>query len=65
MYLDSQSELLKKENKELKERVREQERYKMRWCLKLKGLKEKNDENIRTDIIHLSLRLLPTWKCAS
>ena len=57
--LDSHSELLIKENKELVERIREQERYKMRWCLKLKGLKEKNDENIRTDIIHLFANIAP------
>ncbi|KAJ7997822.1 hypothetical protein DPEC_G00216120 [Dallia pectoralis] len=57
--LESQSELLEKENRELKERVREQERYKMRWCLKLKGIKEKNEENIRTDIIHLFAKIAP------
>ena len=31
----------------------------MRWCLKLKGLKEKNDENIRTDIIYLFAKIAP------
>ncbi|KAJ7983897.1 hypothetical protein DPEC_G00370010 [Dallia pectoralis] len=31
----------------------------MRWCLKLKGIKEKNEENIRTDIIHLFAKIAP------
>lgn len=44
--LEKQHQLLKRENDELKERIKEQERYKMRWCLKLKGLEEKSDENV-------------------
>lgn len=51
--LEKQLKLLKSENDELKERIKEQERYKMRWCLKLKGLEEKCDENIRADTILL------------
>ncbi len=46
-------------NKELKERIREQERYKMRWCLKIKGLTEKKDENIRSDVIQLLNKIAP------
>ncbi len=57
--LEKHNEYLNKENKDLKERMREQEQYKMRWCLKLKGLQEKNEENIRADIIQLCTKLVP------
>lgn len=36
--LEKFNKRLCKENEELKERIRDQERYKIRWCLKLKGL---------------------------
>lgn len=39
--LEDQNAYLKKEVFELNERVREQERYKMRWCLRIKGMEEK------------------------
>ena len=57
--LEKQHQLLKSENAELKERIREQERYKMRWCLKFKGLAEKSDENIRADTIQLFRKIAP------
>lgn len=47
--LERCNDRLSKENVELKERIREQERYKMRWCLKLRGLSERKDENVRAD----------------
>lgn len=57
--LEKCNEVLCKENQELKERIRDQERYKMRWCLKLKGLSEKRDENVRTDVIQLFKEIAP------
>lgn len=57
--LEKCNERLSTENKELKERIREQERYKMRWCLKIKGLTEKKDENIRSDVIQLFNKIAP------
>ncbi len=53
------NEHLCKENKEIKETIRVQERYKMRWCLKIKGLTEKKDENIRSDVIKLFNKIAP------
>ncbi|KAM9342361.1 uncharacterized protein KZ484_015062 [Pholidichthys leucotaenia] len=41
--LEEQNAKLKKEVTKLKERVHEQERYKMRWCLCIRGLEEKDD----------------------
>ncbi|KAL1276957.1 hypothetical protein QQF64_023630 [Cirrhinus molitorella] len=38
---------LKKDNEDLKERVLELERYKRRWNLRIRGLKEKEGEDIR------------------
>ncbi|XP_024155441.1 uncharacterized protein LOC112163327 [Oryzias melastigma] len=57
--LEMQFHLLKKENVELKERLKEKDRYKMRWCLKFKGLPEKKDENIRQETIQLFKRIIP------
>ncbi len=57
--LEKHSQLLSKENKELKERTHEHKRYKLWWHLKLKGLAEKSDENIRADIIQLFSRIAP------
>lgn len=49
------------ENKELKERVTELERYKRRWNLKIHGIKEKDDERIREEVIHILSQLAPQW----
>jgi len=57
--LEKFNERLSKENDELKERIREQERYKMRWCLKLRGLSERRDENVRADVIQLFSEIAP------
>lgn len=54
---------LVKENAELKERVVEQERYKRRWNLKIHGLKEKNDENTRKEVLAILSKITP--HCAS
>lgn len=60
--LEKHNECMSKENAELKERIREQERYKMRWCLKVKGSAEKSDENIRADIIQLFNKIAPNME---
>nr|XP_055041362.1 uncharacterized protein LOC129428976 [Misgurnus anguillicaudatus] len=51
-----------KENKELKERVNELERYRRRWNLKIHGLKEKDDENIRVVVMRILSKLAPQWE---
>lgn len=57
--LEKQNDILCKENSELRERVREQERYRMRWCLRLKGLEEKKDENITAQVIQILAKIVP------
>lgn len=52
---------LAKENEELKDRVLELERYKRRWNLKLQGLKEKYDENTRSEVIDILAKIAPQW----
>lgn len=56
---EKQNELLTKENKELRERIKEQERYKMRWCLKVQGMVEKNGENIRKEVLQFFNKIIP------
>lgn len=53
---------LKKDNDEIKEHVRNQERYKRRWCLRIKGKKEKINENIRAEVVELLGRIAPDLK---
>ncbi|GAA6073639.1 uncharacterized protein LOC107686071 [Tachysurus ichikawai] len=53
--LETQNEHLRKDNCDLKERVREQERYRMRWCLRIIGIEEKKDE----DHIQLLSKIAP------
>lgn len=57
--LANANEQLLKENEDLKRRVREQERYRMRWCLKLKGVKEDKDENIRVKVLQTLQKIAP------
>lgn len=52
---------LVKENKDLKERVTEMERYKRRWNLKIQGLKEKDNEKIRKEVISILSTIAPRW----
>ncbi|KAK7925987.1 hypothetical protein WMY93_008297 [Mugilogobius chulae] len=60
--LETANEQLLKENDDLKNRVREQERYRMRWCLKLKGVKENKDENIRANVLQTLQKIAPDLK---
>ena len=50
---------LMKENTELKDKVNEQKRYSMRSCLKVKGLKEQRDENLRAKVISILQKIVP------
>lgn len=52
---------LSQEFLELKERVLEQERYRRRWNLKMHGLKEKNDENTRNEVISILAKIAPQY----
>lgn len=57
--LERRNEQLTKDNYDLKERVREQERYKMRWCLRIKGLEEKKDEDVRSLVVGIPGKIAP------
>lgn len=57
--LKKQNDQLCKDNDDLKNRVREQERYRMRWCLQIKGLEEKRDENIREQVTEILRKIAP------
>lgn len=39
----------------------EDERYKRRWCLRIKGFKEKSSERIREDVIQLLCKITPEF----
>ncbi|KAG9278211.1 hypothetical protein AMEX_G6035 [Astyanax mexicanus] len=57
--MEKQSEKLRKENADLKQRLREQERYRMRWCLRIQGLKEEKGEDIRAVVIQTLKHIVP------
>lgn len=57
--LQSQVMHLKKENATLKSACEEQSRYKRRWNLRLIGLPEKDDENVRETVIGILTRIIP------
>ncbi len=48
-------------NNDLKVCVFEEERYKRRWCLRIKGLKENSSEHIRDDVIQLLGKITPEF----
>ncbi|RXN32992.1 cytoplasmic dynein 2 heavy chain 1-like protein [Labeo rohita] len=52
---------LKKDNTELMERVLEMERYKCRWNLRIRGLKEKEGEDVREAVAQLLVKISPSW----
>lgn len=52
---------VKKDNAELMERVLELERYKRRWNLRIRGLKEKEGEDIREAVADLLVKISPSW----
>ncbi|KAL0148380.1 hypothetical protein M9458_056280, partial [Cirrhinus mrigala] len=57
--LQSQVAHLKKENAILKSACEEHARYKRRWNLRLTGLPEKDDENVRETVIGILTRIFP------
>lgn len=57
--LERQVGSLLKEKGDLKERLVEQERYKRRWSLRIKGKKEDVNENIRADTVNLLCKVAP------
>ncbi|KAJ8004790.1 hypothetical protein DPEC_G00126010 [Dallia pectoralis] len=52
---------VKKDNAELMERVLELERYKRRWNLRIRGLKENDGEDIRVVVADLLVKISPSW----
>lgn len=61
-HLEKEMESIKKDNDDIKDRVLSQERYKRRWCLCIKGKKEKTNENIREEVVELLGRIAPDLK---
>ena len=59
--LDQNIPKIVQENKELKERIAELERYKRRWNLKIHGIKGKDNEQIREEVIHILSEIAPQW----
>lgn len=59
--LEKQVETLTKENENMRIRVLEQERYKRRWCLRIRGMKENPIENIREVVIQLLVKITPEF----
>ncbi|KAL1276543.1 hypothetical protein QQF64_036166 [Cirrhinus molitorella] len=57
--MDLDLSVLKKENKELRSRIGELDRYKRRWNLRIKGLPEKQNENTRKEVISLLSKIAP------
>lgn len=57
--LENANKQLLKDNDELKEKMKDQERYKMRWSLRVKGIKEMKDENIREKILQVLKKIVP------
>ncbi|XP_044022606.1 uncharacterized protein LOC122861790 [Siniperca chuatsi] len=49
------------ENVELQEKCREHDRYKRRWNLRIKGMKETMKEDTRAKVINLLKKIAPQW----
>lgn len=52
---------LEKENAALRDKVLELARYKRRWNLKLRGLKENGDEDTRERVLRIITQIVPHW----
>lgn len=59
--VETEMPCLIKENAALKEKVKELERYKRRWNLKIHGLKEKDDERIRDVVADILSKIAQQW----
>ena len=53
--------VIKKDNAELMERVLEMERYKRRWNLRIRGIKENDGENTLEMGANLLIKISPPW----
>lgn len=58
-HLEKKVETLTKENEDMRGRVLNNDRYKRRWCLRIKGKKETANENIRAEVVELLRRIAP------
>ena len=59
VVLEQKVASLEKENRGLKQKADHQEAYGRRWNLRIKGMKEKFNENIREDVMHLLKNAAP------
>lgn len=59
--LEEKVVVLEKDNLELKQKAIEQESYSRRWNLRIKGMKEKLNENTREEVIELLKKVAPHW----
>lgn len=61
LHLEKGVTKIETESAILKEKVAELERYKRRWNLKLRGLKEDEGENTRERVSQILLKIAPQW----
>ncbi|KAJ0058777.1 hypothetical protein NL108_000480 [Boleophthalmus pectinirostris] len=59
--LETKVEILEKENLVLRQTTTEQESYSRHWNLRIKGMKEKPNENIREKVVNLLQKVAPHW----
>lgn len=59
VILEKQTAVLVKSNEELRLKTSELERYKRRWNLRIKGMKEHADEDARKEVIELLSSIAP------
>lgn len=60
--LEKEVEHLRAANAEIKEKASEQDRYKRRWNLRIRGMAEKMNEDTRKDVIQLLCKIAPQWE---
>lgn len=58
-HLEKTVETLKKENEDMKSQVANNDRYKRRWSLRIKGKKENAGENLKAEVIQLLNKIAP------
>lgn len=63
--LEKQMEIHRKDNDDLKGHILGQERYKRRWCLFMKGKKEKVKQDIRAEVVKLLCKITLAEKMGS
>ncbi len=60
--MEKEVEHLRAANAEIKEKASEQDRYKRKWNLRIRWMKEKMNEDTRNDVIHLLVKIAPHWE---